>query len=100
MGEGESERDIVAESKGRNAMTNQVRVAKMTLGEAIGILRRRANLSQTQLAEKASISRQEISLLECDKTDYKMSTLRAVADALGMRIDLYMFDKDGREVTH
>jgi transcriptional regulator with XRE-family HTH domain len=73
--------------------------ASLTVGEVIGIMRRRAGLSQLQLAEKANVSRNEISLLECDSTNYTVATLWAVADALGMRAEFRLCKREEKDVT-
>jgi transcriptional regulator with XRE-family HTH domain len=78
-------------------MTDTEHLRPLTIGEAIAVLRKRCGLSQTQLAEKAGVSRNEVSLLECDKTDYRLGTLRAVGAALGMRLEVSLITKDGKE---
>lgn len=48
--------------------------------------RERAGLSQSQLAERLGVTRQQVSLLENPDGDYKVSTLRRVAEALGLEL--------------
>ena len=51
-------------------------------------MRQQSKLTQTQIAEKMKTQKSNISRLENGKTDPKLSTLFAYADALGVEIAL------------
>lgn len=55
------------------------------LGEAIRKARRRAGLTQEELAFRASISRNYVSLLELDQKSPTVETLMRVAGAVGTK---------------
>lgn len=59
----------------------------MTLSEKIIYYRRRAGLSQEQLAEKLGVSRQAVSKWETGEASPEVNKLRALADALGVTAD-------------
>ena len=63
----------------------------MNIGHAIQLARSKRKLSQTQLAERAKISVSYLSLLERSKRDPPLSTLKRVAGALGMPIEILFF---------
>jgi ribosome-binding protein aMBF1 (putative translation factor) len=50
--------------------------------------RQDAGLSQSDLAKKVRVSRQQISLLESPDANLRLSTLKRVADALGLELDI------------
>ncbi len=63
----------------------------MNIGHAIQLARSKRKLSQAQLAERAKISVSYLSLLERSKRDPPLSTLKRVAGALGMPIEILFF---------
>ncbi len=58
------------------------------VGHAIRRSRERARLSQVELASRARIDFTTLSKIERGKQDVKVSTLRALADALGEHLEL------------
>ncbi|WP_191556426.1 helix-turn-helix domain-containing protein [Metabacillus idriensis] len=58
----------------------------MTLGENLKSLRKKAKLTQTQLSEKANISRSYLADVERDRYNPSVSTLNSIAAALGISI--------------
>jgi len=58
----------------------------LSLGEMIRTLRLRQGLSQAELARRATLSRNEISLSERDATHLELRTLQRIAEALGYRL--------------
>ena len=63
----------------------------MNLGNSIKICRAHRGLTQAQLAKKAGISLSYLSLLEHDKRDANVSTLEAIAQGLGIPLNLLFF---------
>ena len=56
----------------------------MTIGEKIKMLRKRRNMTQEELAEKAGFkSKSSINKIELGKVDIRRSKLKQMADALG-----------------
>ena len=63
----------------------------MNIGNAIQLARTKRKLSQAELAKRANISVSYLSLLERSKRDPPLSTLRQVASALRMPIEILFF---------
>ena len=63
----------------------------MNIGNAIQLARTKRKLSQAELAKRADISVSYLSLLERSKRDPPLSTLRQVASALRMPIEILFF---------
>ena len=63
----------------------------MNIGNAIQLARTKRKLSQAELAKRANISVSYLSLLERSKRDPPLSTLRQVANALRMPIEILFF---------
>lgn len=63
----------------------------MDLGNAIRICRAHRGLSQAVLAEKAGISLSYLSLIENNKRDPTLSSLRRIADAINIPLNLLVF---------
>ena len=61
--------------------------SKMSLGEKIREQRKKAELSQEQLAEKLNVSRQAITKWETDKGIPDVSNLIAISDEFGLSLD-------------
>lgn len=67
----------------------------MTRGEYMAEARRKAGLSQADLAAMAGIWRVTVARLESGRSDAMLSTAELLADALGISIDEYI----GHEVV-
>ena len=63
----------------------------MNIGNAIQLSRTKRKLSQVQLAKRAGISVSYLSLLERSRRDPPLSTLRKVAAALNMPLEILFF---------
>lgn len=63
----------------------------MNLGNAIKLCRTQKNTSQAELAKLAGISVSYLSLLERNKRDPNLSTIRSIADALGVPFSVLIF---------
>ena len=61
---------------------------KLTLGEQVTLLRKRAGLTQAALAEKANVSRVWLNMLEKDSASMTLSTLQRVVGALGYSLNI------------
>lgn len=60
----------------------------MALSDDILLLRKKSQLTQGEVAEKAGISQGDLSNIEQGKTDSRLSTLTALASALGATVML------------
>ena len=69
----------------------------MDLGRAIKLCRTQRGLNQSELASLSGISVSYISLLEKNKRDPSVSTLRGIADALEVPFSILVFLAVGRE---
>ena len=58
------------------------------MGQRITSLRKLAGLSQDQLADKAGIGRTHLSRIEQGKYDVTFWIVQAIAEALGMTVDI------------
>ena len=65
------------------------------LGLRIAMLRRAAGLSQSQLAKAAGVSPSTIGMYEQGRREPSIDTLVAMADALGVSLDLLVRGKPG-----
>lgn len=63
----------------------------MNIGQAIHLARSKRRLSQAALAERAGISVSYLSLLERSRRDPPLSTLRRIASALRMPLEILFF---------
>lgn len=63
----------------------------MNIGNAILLARTKRKLSQAALAKRADISVSYLSMLERSKRDPALSTLKRVANALGMPLEILFF---------
>lgn len=71
----------------------------MTTGQRIKAARKKANMTQAELAQKLEIPFQSISQWERDIRNPKRETLEKIADALGVYyLDLYG-DEDSKEIA-
>ncbi|ALV02217.1 helix-turn-helix transcriptional regulator [Bacillus siamensis] len=58
----------------------------MTVGQRIKAIRKERKLTQVQLAEKANLSRSYLADIERDRYNPSLSTVEAVAGALGVQV--------------
>lgn len=63
----------------------------MNIGRAIRLCRIQQNLSQSQLSELADLSVSYLSLLEREKRDPALSTIKKIADSLRIPLFLLVF---------
>ena len=71
------------------AMTDEQKQAtRERMGLRIAALRKLAGLSQEQLAERAGLQRTHVSRIEAGKYAVTLETIQAIAEALGMTVDI------------
>lgn len=70
--------------------------AKFSLGAKLRYIRDERGYSQRELAEKAGISTNAVSLIERDESSPSVATLQALAAALAVKMS-YFFEDDGPE---
>ena len=58
------------------------------IGQRIAALRKLAGMSQEQLALRAGLQRTHISRIEAGKYAVTLETIQAIAEALGMTVDI------------
>ena len=58
------------------------------IGQRIASLRKLAGLSQEQLSERAGLQRTHVSRIEAGKYDVTGWVLQAIAEAIGMTVDI------------
>ena len=58
------------------------------LGARIAALRRAAGWNQAELAQRAGLQRTHISRIEAGKYAVTIETIQAIAEALGMTVDI------------
>jgi transcriptional regulator with XRE-family HTH domain len=63
----------------------------MNIGQAIQLARSKRKMSQAELAKRAGISVSYLSLLEREKRDPPLSTLRRISSALRVPLELLLF---------
>ena len=66
----------------------QKQATRDRIGQRIADLRKLAGLSQEQLATKAGLQRTHISRIEAGKYAVTLETVQAIAEALGMTVDI------------
>ncbi|MBK8538845.1 MAG: helix-turn-helix transcriptional regulator [Ardenticatenia bacterium] len=64
---------------------------------ALGDLRRQVGLSQAALAARIGMSQSDLSKAE-RRSDWRVSTLEAIVEGLGLRLRLEVVDASGRTV--
>lgn len=75
--------------KNRVTMTEEQKQAtRDRIGLRIAALRKMAGLSQEQLSERAGLQRTHISRIEAGKYAVTLETIQAIAEALGMTVDI------------
>lgn len=57
-----------------------------TIGEKVRTIRTKKGISQDELAEKSSLTRPHISMIERGSVSLQIDTLQKIADALGVQI--------------
>jgi len=63
----------------------------MKLGNAIRDIRKQRGLSQIQIASEAGITQTYLSLIEGDKKEPNLSTLKTISDSLGVPVPILFF---------
>ena len=58
------------------------------IGQRIATLRKLAGMSQEQLSERAGLQRTHVSRIEAGKYAVTLETIQAIAEALGMTVDI------------
>lgn len=66
----------------------QKKETRKRLGQRIAALRKLAGMNQEQLADMAGLQRTHVSRIEAGVYAVKAETLQAIAEALGMTLDL------------
>jgi transcriptional regulator with XRE-family HTH domain len=66
----------------------QKQATRDRIGLRIATLRKLAGLSQEQLSERAGLQRTHVSRIEAGKYAVTLETVQAIAEALGMTVDL------------
>lgn len=69
----------------------------MTIGTAIRLLRHARGLTQTEVAEAASLSQASMNKWEAGSHVIRRSSIRLVAPALGVSVDLLTAIQQGRQ---
>lgn len=65
------------------------------IGNRIADLRKQANLTQSELAERAGLQRTHVSRIEAGKYAVTFEVVQAIAEALGMTVDIIHPDLQG-----
>lgn len=76
------------------ARRRAVAQARMAPAVSLAELRRRRGLSQKVLAERIGMSQSDLSKAE-RRTDWKVSTLAAIVEGMGLRVHVVVEDDDG-----
>lgn len=63
----------------------------MNLGNTIKSIRKKRGYTQSQLADRAGISVSHLCLLEKEKRDPSLSTIKAISDALNIPVSILIF---------
>ena len=66
----------------------QKQATRDRIGQRIAQLRKLAGLSQEQLSERAGLQRTHVSRIEAGKYAVTLETIQAIAEALGMTVDI------------
>lgn len=64
----------------------------LTIGETIMLARKRLGMTQSQLADKAGVSRNMISLVERNRANVTIGTLIDISAGLGCRIEIGLIE--------
>ena len=75
--------------KKRKTMNDEQKQAtRDRIGQHIAQLRKLAGMSQEQLSERAGLQRTHVSRIEAGKYAVTLETIQAIAEALGMTVDI------------
>ena len=66
----------------------QKQATRARIGQRIAQLRKQTGLTQEQLSEKAGLQRTHVSRIEAGKYAVTLETIQAIAEALGMTVDI------------
>ena len=66
----------------------QKQATRDRIGQRIAQLRKLAGMSQEQLSERAGLQRTHVSRIEAGKYAVTLETIQAIAEALGMTVDI------------
>lgn len=66
----------------------QKQATRDRIGQRIAQLRKLTGLSQEQLSERAGLQRTHVSRIEAGKYAVMLETIQAIAEALGMTVDI------------
>ena len=70
-------------------MTDEHKQAtRIRIGKRIATLRKLAGMNQEQLSERAGLQRSHISRIEAGRYAVTLETIQAIAEALGMTVDI------------
>lgn len=61
---------------------------RIRIGQRVKALRLMAELSQDELAQRAGLQRTHVSRIEAGKYAVTLETIQAIAEALGMTVDI------------
>jgi len=64
-----------------------------SIAEIVAAVRKRRGMTQADLAKKAGISRNYVSMIERGHQDIKLSTLDDVIEALGLKMEIKITEK-------
>ena len=73
---------------------------KGSVGNRLRVIREERGLSQRELAQRASISTNAISLIERDENSPSVSTLQNLAAALNIKMSYFFEDQEATQVLH
>ena len=73
---------------------------KGSVGNKLRVIREERGLSQRELAQRAGISTNAISLIERDENSPSVSTLQNLAGALNIRMSYFFDDHEPTQVLH
>jgi transcriptional regulator with XRE-family HTH domain len=73
---------------------------KFSLGAKLRSIRDERGFSQRELAQKAGVSTNAVSLIERDENSPSVSTLQALAGALGVKMSFFFEDDGPQSVLH
>ena len=66
----------------------QKQQTRARIGQRIAQLRKQTGLTQEQLSEKAGLQRTHVNRIEAGKYAVTLETIQAIAEALGMTVDI------------
>ena len=66
----------------------QKQATRDRIGQRIAQLRKQSGMSQEQLSERAGLQRTHVSRIEAGKYAVTLETIQAIAEAIGMTVDI------------